>query len=199
MCQLQVEQGRSGADARSAASTAAAIRHRLAHLAKPLRALGAGTGTAIRRRLRQGSSTRKWHVGTASTVVLSAFTSRASKPAVVLAAAASPAIATAPGLAVEVFDGGDSRMPIAATKVAVATTVAPCLNYTGENTVGDGLKGPLFKLLNRTLDFDLRFTGDTCRSSVCRAAGFARLASALNPACCLAISALPCSHQQLHA
>jgi len=162
---LQVQQGRS-----DAASKAAAVRHRLAHLAGPLRRLGAGTGKAIRRRLRQGSSTRKWHVGSASTVVLSAFTSRASAPAVLLAAVASPATATAPGLAVEVFDGGNSRMPIASTKVAVATTVAPCLNYTGEDTVTDGLSGPLFKLANRTLDFDLRFTGDTCHSSACCAA-----------------------------
>jgi len=170
---LQVQQQRS-----DAASKAAAVRHRLAHLAKPLRTLGAGTRTAVRRRLRQGSSTRKWHVGTASTVMLSAFTSRASKPAVVLAAVvASPATATAPGLAVEVFDGGDSRMPIASTKVAVATTVAPCLNYTGEDTVTDGLNGPLFKLANGTLDFDLRFTGNSCHSCVCCAVGLSWLVS----------------------
>ena len=94
----------------------------------------------------------------------SAFTSRAAAPAVVLAAVVSPAIATAPGLAVEVFDGGDSRMPIAPTKVAFATTVAPCLNYTGENTLMGEYSGSLFKLANRTLDFDLRFTGDTRQS-----------------------------------
>ena len=77
-----------------------------------------------------------------------------------ISSAAAPTLV--PGLAVEIFDGGDSRMPIAPTKVAVRTAVAPCVNYTQVNTVTDGLNGALFKLAGKTLDFDLRFSGGRC-------------------------------------
>ncbi len=73
-----------------------------------------------------------------------------------------------PGLAVEIFDGADSSMPMAASKVPVAFNVSPCLNYSNINSVkngldaANGLVGPLFALAGKTLGFDLRFTGE-CR------------------------------------
>ena len=143
---LQVQR-RSDVDAISRGSNVTTVRQRLAYSARPRRQTGTGAGTAIRRRLRQLASLRKWRVGTASAVVRDSLISTAAAPA------------TLPGLAVEIFDGGDSRMPIASTKVAVRTAVAPCLNYTQANTVKDGLNGALFKLAGKTLDFDLRFTG----------------------------------------
>ena len=162
---LQAQQRQLGAATHSISNAAAAVQQRLTQLARPLlRDQRAAAGAAIRRRLWQtatpvgaaAAGARRhwigflWKKSTASAVVKDAVTT----PASILATTYLP------GLAVAIFDSADSRMPIAATKVPVAFNVSPCLNYSNINTVTDGLNGPLFALAGRTLDFDLRFTGE---------------------------------------
>ena len=149
---LQVRRGPSDALVVSAGSKGKAVRQQLARLLRPLHRRDAGQGTTKRRQLTQGSSTRKWRIGTAPAVVLDALTTTAATPP------------TAPGLAVEIFNGGNAKLPIPPWKVPVGTAVAPCLNYTDANSVHDGLEAPLFALAGRTLSFDLRFTGDDMHS-----------------------------------
>ena len=137
------------------------LRQRLAQLARPLLQRTA-SGAGVRRRLWQVTSSVQ-----AAAALRHAVKSSAS---VVLDSVTTAAATTAgtqtllPGLAVEIFTGADSRMPIPATKVPVAFNVAPCLNYSNINSDANATDGPLFELANMTLNFDLRFKGE-CAST----------------------------------